>query len=77
MSSQAQQVLQEALKLSPMERADLVERILASFSFPERGAVDALWAAEAEDRIDAYERGELDARPAEEVFARIERGDLG
>jgi len=31
-----------------------------------------LWASEAEERIDAYERGELHASPAEAVFDRLE-----
>ena len=75
MSTQTQEVLRDALTLSPMERAELVEKILASFSFPERQGIDELWAAEVEDRIDAYESGELESRPAAEVFARIERGD--
>lgn len=76
MSPQADRVLLDALKLSPLERAELVERLLASFSFPERKAIDERWAAEAEDRIDAYERGDLRSRSATEVFARIERGDI-
>ena len=76
MSSDAQQVLRNALKLSPVERAELVERILASFSFPERQRIDELWAAEVEERIDAYEAGELKSKPAAEVFARIERGEF-
>ena len=76
MSSEAQQVLIDALKLSPVERAELVEWILASFSFPERQTIDELWATEAEDRIDAYESGELKSRPAAEVLARIERGEF-
>ena len=76
MSSQVQQVLAEALKLPPVERAELIERILASFSFPERQSIDELWAAEVEDRIEAYERGELKSRPAGEVFARIEHGEF-
>ncbi len=76
MSSEAQQVLRDALKLSPLERAELVERILASFSFPERQHIDELWATEVEDRIDAYEAGDLKSKPAAEVFARIERGDF-
>jgi len=59
-----------------MERAELVEKILASFPFPEGQSVDELWAAEVEDRIDACEAGELKSRPAAEVFSRIERGDL-
>jgi hypothetical protein len=35
--------------------------------------IDALWAQEAEDRIDAFERGEMAAIPAEQVFAEIEK----
>jgi putative addiction module component (TIGR02574 family) len=77
MSPQADQVLLDALKLSPLERAELIENLLASFPFPERRAVDERWAAEAEDRIDAYERGELKSTPAAEVFERIRRGEIG
>ena len=76
MSPQADRVLLDALKLSPIERAELIEKLLASFSFPDRKAIDELWAAEAEDRIDAYERGEIKSKTAAEVFARIERGEI-
>ncbi len=76
MSPQGDRVLLDALKLSPVERAELIEKLLASFSFPDRKAIDELWAAEAEDRIDAYERGETKSKPAAEVFARIERGEI-
>lgn len=76
MATQAQEVLINALKLSPVERAELVEKILASFSFPDRQAIDEQWAAEAEERIDAFERGEIQSRSAIEVFARIERGEI-
>ena len=76
MSPQADRILLEALKLSPLERAELVERLLTSFSFPDRTAVDERWAPEAEDRIDAYERGEVGSSPATEVFARISRGEI-
>lgn len=76
MSPHAREILADALKLSPLERAELIEQILASFSFPERKAMDELWGSEAEDRIDAYEREEIKAKPAGEVFARIERGDI-
>ena len=36
-----------------------------------RLALDQLWAVEAEDRVDAYERGEIQAIPAEDVFNAI------
>jgi putative addiction module component (TIGR02574 family) len=66
-------LLEEALKLSPMERAELVENLLSSFEFRSRKTIDALWAQESEDRIDAFERGEITAIPAEQVFAEIEK----
>jgi putative addiction module component (TIGR02574 family) len=73
MSASSEQVLRQALGLSPQDRAEIVERLLASFQTPPDPLLDDLWAREAEDRLDAYDRGELGAVPAEEVFARIER----
>jgi len=67
------QILAEALKLPPVERAELVENLLTSFEFQSRKRIDALWAKEAEERIDAYERGEMTAIPAKDVFAEIEK----
>ena len=68
MSGDGKRVLEIALALPPVERAELVEEILSSFDFPARADVDALWAREAEDRIDAYEGGELTTRPAREAI---------
>jgi putative addiction module component (TIGR02574 family) len=72
MTAQATQVLEGALHLSPLERAELIEQIFASFSFPSRQANDAEWAREAEDRIDAFDAGRLASTSAREIFARIE-----
>ena len=66
-------ILSEALKLPPIERAELVESLLSSFEFRSRKTIDALWAQEAEDRIDAFERGEMAAIPAKQIFAEIEK----
>jgi putative addiction module component (TIGR02574 family) len=73
MPKHGRQILVEALKLPPVERAELVENILTSFEFGARKTMDALWAKEAEDRIDAFERGEMAAIPARDVFAEIEK----
>ena len=54
MSARKNQVLQNALDLTPTDRAELVEQLLQSFDFPDREQVDALWAKEAGDRIDAH-----------------------
>ena len=66
-------LLEEALKLPPVERAELVESLLSSFEFRSRKTTDALWAQESEERIDAFDRGEIAAIPAEQVFAEIEK----
>ena len=71
MAARKNQVLQDALDLAPTDRAELVEQILQSFDFPDREQVDALWAKEAEDRIDAYDKGRISPRPANRVFDRI------
>lgn len=73
MSERGSHILTKALQLPPMERAELVENLLSSFEFPSRKAIDVLWAKEAESRIDAYERGEIAATPAKEVFNKIEK----
>jgi putative addiction module component (TIGR02574 family) len=73
MPKRAENILAEALELPPIERAELVENILSSFEFKSRKDIDALWAQEAEDRIDAFDRGEMAAIPVEDVFAEIEK----
>ncbi len=73
MSDQGKEILAEALKLPPTERAALIEQLLSSFDFPSRDKIDALWAEEAESRIDAFERGEINSMPVKEVFRKIEK----
>jgi putative addiction module component (TIGR02574 family) len=73
MTPQSQKILHEALDLSPIDRAELIELILASFEFPARQEIDAAWAQETEDRIDAYERGEIGSSPANKVFKDIDQ----
>ena len=63
----------EALALPPVERAALIGELLASFDGKTRVAVDALWAAESEARLDAYDRGEVAAHTLEEAAEKINR----
>ena len=73
MPKHGEQLLAEALKLPPVERAELVENLLTSFEFQSRNTIDALWDKEVEDRIDAFDRGEMAAIPAKNVFEEIEK----
>jgi putative addiction module component (TIGR02574 family) len=73
MTTATQNLLDTAVHLPPSERAELVEGILSSFDTPERRANDAAWAREAEDRLAAFNRGEIAATPAAMVFEKIEK----
>ena len=70
MSELSEKIIQQALGLPAEERAEVAERLLSSLetTIP---ANDRLWAQVAEARIDAYERGEMEAIPAEDVFNEI------
>jgi putative addiction module component (TIGR02574 family) len=71
MSASSEEILKQALALPLPERAELVEQLLATFQSPPDPHLDELWAREAEDRLDAYDRGELKAVSAEDVFDKI------
>lgn len=58
------------LKLSVKERAQLAEHLLESLSDIE-GDVEEVWLKEAENRYQAYRRGELEYRPASKVMEDI------
>ena len=64
-------VVDDALSLPPKTRAKLAEKLLESLDDPKQKEIDRLWAEEAEDRIDAYETGDLKAIPGKEVFRRL------
>ena len=48
-------------KLEPAERAALIDVLWESLDEERIKEIEAKWAAESEDRIDAFERGELQA----------------
>ena len=64
---------QQARSLPPSDRARLVELLLESLQGPPLSDVEAAWNREIEERIAAYDRGELQAFSAESVFAEARR----
>jgi putative addiction module component (TIGR02574 family) len=72
MTTTIQTLSQEARKLSPDERLQLVDVILASLDATDPD-LDRQWLAEAKDRYEAYKRGEVSARPLEEILAKYDR----
>jgi len=49
----------EIEKLEPAERAALIDVLWESLDEERIKEIEAKWAVESEDRIDAFERGEL------------------
>lgn len=71
MTAEAQAILQQALRLNAIERAELIEALYRSFDKTGDRRVNALWAKEAESRIGAYDLGKMSADPADAVMKRI------
>ena len=69
MSARGTELLDEILTMPPQERAQLAERILDSLSPSTAPAIEQMCADEAEARLDAYERGEIEALSGEEAIA--------
>ena len=76
MTKAAETVSAQAVKLPPAERMQVVERILDSLDEPD-ATLDAAWAAEAEDRLGAYRRGEVKAVALSDVIAKYQTTSKG
>jgi putative addiction module component (TIGR02574 family) len=72
MSVETQELLDRALKLPAVDKARLVDEILSSLDKPD-AAIDALWQKEVEDRIKAYNAGNLRAVSLEQVLAKYRK----
>lgn len=66
------QLEEQARELSAEERAKLAQSLLESLHVPV-AEVEASWAEEIDRRVAAFDRGELPAYPAEDVFAEARR----
>ena len=58
----------QALRLTPEERAQLADRLLASLSTDT--SVQEEWAAEAQRRLAEFDAGTVAAKPIEGAIAR-------
>lgn len=66
------EIFESARKLRPVERLKLIDALMDSLDEPDP-AIEAAWAAEAQDRLAAYDRGELKAAPIEELFQKLRK----
>jgi len=66
-------ILQEIAPLPGNQRLTLVHKILLVGEPRFSKSIEKAWDTEIRDRIMRYERGEINSRPASEVFANIDR----
>lgn len=73
MSETLRELERQARSLTPEERAQLAELLLESLRDAPNAEIEAAWDREIEERVAAYDRGELKAFSAEDVFAEARR----
>jgi putative addiction module component (TIGR02574 family) len=73
MRDQVEDLVKRGRALHPEERERLVDQLLESLNEPASAALDAAWETEIERRLAEYDRGEIQAIDAEEVFAKALR----
>ncbi len=74
MTQKSQVVLEEALKLSATERAEVAEQLISSLDDIPDTNVEQAWQEEVQRRLQQVERGELKTIPWEEVQRRLRHG---
>jgi putative addiction module component (TIGR02574 family) len=72
MNAKVKALSEQARKLTPEERIELIEDLQHSLH-PTDPEIDGLWAEEAKDRLAAYLRGEMEARTLDEIVQKYRR----
>jgi putative addiction module component (TIGR02574 family) len=62
---------QEALKLSPYERAQLIDALLESLDPAEQKEIDRAWIEESKDRLKAFRAGDIEAVDGETALTEL------
>ena len=66
----AEQIEIEALKLKPVERVRLAEKILGSLDKPDP-EIEQTWVAESEARYEEFKKGDVKGIPLDEFKPRL------
>lgn len=68
MSEDLRECEAQALRLRPKDRATLAEHLIASLDTLDDSENEHLWLEEADRRYQAYKKGNIPSRPAEDVL---------
>jgi putative addiction module component (TIGR02574 family) len=74
MTDKSKVVLEEALKLTANERAEVAEQLLASLDEIPDTDVELAWQEEIQKRLQQIDRGEVKTIPWEDVQRRLRHG---
>lgn len=70
MSTTAEKVVTEAMSLPPALRAFVAEKLIESLDAPDASPLSAKWRKELRRRCTALDRGAVELRDADKVFAK-------
>jgi hypothetical protein len=73
MVANRQEVLRQALELTPEDRAALIDDLARSVALSDLTDIDRAWLDEVRDRYAAYQRGEMPLIPGREVFPELDQ----
>ena len=65
------EIISAALIMPTESRIAIIDHLVASLTETEKDETETLWAKEAEDRISAYDRGEINSAPGDQVLRNI------
>jgi len=67
-----QTIMNEALKLSPMDKVELIEILMHNLDKPDP-EIEEIWVDESEKRIQAHKNGKIKSIPYSEIKKQYER----
>ncbi len=68
---QKDELVADILSLLPIERLEIIDKVIASFDSEDNDEVSISWADESERRINAYIKGEIKEVNSDLVFNRL------
>ena len=75
MSERTESVINEALSLPPVERAELIERLYDSMRSEREREIEQAWAQESERRIDELQNGKESTVSYDQMKRELSAGD--
>ncbi|MDN5941070.1 MAG: addiction module protein [Nitrospira sp.] len=73
MTQKSQVLLEEALKLTSYERAEVAEQLIASLDEVPDTGVEQAWQEEIQKRLQQIERGEVELIDSDTVMAELRK----